>query len=154
MSDASMNETTETPSGLRPGDTVTLHYRLSCQGDEVISTFEHEPETFALGSGDMEPRLESLLLSLQAGQHLVFELDPGEGFGARDEALVHNLSRGDFIGMDLQVGHGIEFNLPNGQRMMGGVLAVTENEVKVDFNHPLAGLPVTFEVQILATQAA
>ena len=145
---------TKAAGGLRPGDTVTLHYRISCQGDEVISTFEHEPETFALGSGDMEPRLESLLLDLEAGRHLVVEMDPGEGFGDRDEALIHDLSRGDFIGMDLQVGHGIEFNLPNGQRMMGSVLAVSENEVKVDFNHPLAGLPVTFEVQILATQAA
>ena len=71
-------------SGLRPGGRATLHYRLECGDEEVVNTFPDEPETFTLGSGELEGRLETLLLGLTAGQHLTFELDPGEAFGQRD----------------------------------------------------------------------
>jgi FKBP-type peptidyl-prolyl cis-trans isomerase SlpA len=139
--------------GLRPGDRVTLHYRLECGGEEVVNTFPDEPETFTLGSGELEGRLETLLLGLTEGQHLTFDLGPGEAFGHRDEALVHTLPRADFhADMELAPGHGVQFDLPNGQSMMGTVLELGEDAVKVDFNHPLAGLPVTLEVQIIAIE--
>ncbi|MEW6676470.1 MAG: peptidylprolyl isomerase [Pseudomonadota bacterium] len=140
-------------SGLRPGDRVTLHYRLECCGEEVVNTFPETPETFTLGSGELESRLVTLFLGLETGQHLTFELEAGEGFGHRDPQLVHTLPRADFPdGMDLAPGHGVQFDLPNGQSMMGTVLELGENSVKVDFNHPLAGLPVTLEVQILSVE--
>lgn len=140
-------------NGLRPGDRVTLHYRLECGGEEVVNTFPEAPETFTLGAGELEGRLEALLLGLTEGQHLTFELDPGEAFGHRDEQLVHALPRADFpAGMELAPGHGVQFDLPNGQSMMGTVLELGEDAVKVDFNHPLAGLPVTLEVQIISIE--
>lgn len=140
-------------SGLRPGDRVTLHYRLECSGEEVVNTFPEGPETFTLGSGELEGRLETLLLGLTEGQHLTFDLDPGEAFGQRDEQLVHTLPRADFpADMELEPGHGVQFDLPNGQSMMGTVLEMDEDAVQVDFNHPLAGLPITLEVQIIAIE--
>jgi FKBP-type peptidyl-prolyl cis-trans isomerase SlpA len=139
--------------GLRPGDRVTLHYRLECGGEEVVNTFPEDPETFTMGSGELEGRLETLLLGLTEGQHLTFDLEPGEAFGHRDEALVHTLPRADFpAGMELDLGHGVQFDLPNGQSMMGTIRELGEDTVKVDFNHPLAGLPVTMEVQIIAIE--
>jgi len=141
-------------SGLRPGDRVTLHYRLECSGEEVVNTFPEGPETFTLGSGELEARLETLLLGLEAGQHLTFDLDAGEAFGPRDPQLIHALPRAAFpAGMDLAPGHGVQFDLPNGQSMMGTVLELEEDTVQVDFNHPLAGLPVTLEVHILSIEA-
>jgi FKBP-type peptidyl-prolyl cis-trans isomerase SlpA len=140
-------------SGLRPGDRVTLHYRLECGGQEVVNTFPEGPETFTLGAGELEARLETLLLGLEAGRHVAFELGPGEAFGPRDEALVHTLPREDFpADMELEAGHGIQFDLPNGQSMMGTVLEIGADTVQVDFNHPLAGLPVTLEVQIITIE--
>lgn len=140
-------------SGLRPGDRVTLHYRLECGGQEVVNTFPDGPETFTLGAGEMEPRLEGLLLGLVEGQHLRFELGPDDAFGHRDEQLVHILPRADFPAhMELAPGHGVQFDLPNGQSMMGTVLDLDGDAVKVDFNHPLAGLPVTLEVCILSIE--
>lgn len=136
---------------LRPGDTVTLNYRLECGGEEIANTFDDGPETFTLGQGQMEVRLELLLLGLSAGNHRRFELGPGEAFGDRDEQLIHTLPRDDFpADMELAVGGGVEFELPNGQTLTGGVLEMDADTVRVDFNHPLAGLPVTFEVHILA----
>lgn len=140
-------------NGLRAGDRVTLHYRLECDGEEIVNTFPEGPETFTLGTGELEGRLETLLLGLTEDQHLTFDLGPGEAFGQRDEALVQTLPRADFpADMELEPGHGVQFELPNGQTMMGTVLELSEDAVKVDFNHPLAGLPVTLEVQIIAIE--
>ena len=140
---------------LRPGSVVTLHYRLTCGGQEVVNTFDEGPETFTLGVGDLDARLETLLLGLEVGDHLTYELGPGEAFGSYDPELIHTLPREDFpADMELAVSSGVEFTLPNGQSLTGSVLELDTDQVRVDFNHPLAGLPVTFEVKILALESA
>lgn len=133
------------------GDLVKLHYRLNCNSEEIANTFAVEPETFRLGQGEIDPRLEALLIGLQTGDHRTYELDPGAAFGSHEASMIHTLPRSDFAaGIDLIPGHDIEFTLPNGQTLHGIVRGVTAEAVEVDFNHPLAGLPVVFEVKILA----
>lgn len=139
------------PSSLRLGDQVTLHYRLTCAGETVVDTFAEGPETFTLGQGEIAPRLESLLLGLHGGDRRLFELAADEAFGAHDPDMVHDLPRGDFpAAMELNEGCAVEFELPNGQTLIGTLLALDDERARVDFNHPLAGLPVNFEVHILA----
>ncbi len=139
--------------GLRMGDRVTLHYRLSCAGREMASTFGGSPETFTLGQGEMDPRLEVCLLGLEAGQRRHLSLGPGQAFGERSEALVQRLERKLFDpGMELGVGYRVDFSLPNGQVLHGTILDLDDTQVVVDFNHPLAGLPVEFEVYVLAVE--
>lgn len=139
---------------VRMGDRLTLHYRLSCAGQTVASTFGADPETFVVGAGEIDPRLEVHLLGLPVGTHTTLTLGPGEAFGVRDEALVHRLPRTDFDPtLDLAHGHTVDFCLPNGQTLSGTILALDETHVQVDFNHPLAGLPVEFEVEVLACEA-
>ncbi len=139
--------------GARMGDRLTLHYRLSCSGREVVSTFGSDPETFVLGSGEIDPRLEVHLLGLPVGVHTTLRLGPGEAFGAHDAALIHWLPRADFDPtLDLKRGHTVEFTLPNGQTLNATILDLNETDVQVDFNHPLAGLPVEFEIEILALE--
>ncbi len=140
-------------SAIRPGDRVTLHYRLACAGHEVVNTFPEEPETFILGGGDIDPRLEALLVGLPPGAHHSFDLEPGAAFGVLDPTLVHLLPMADFpTGMAMEPGFRVEFSLPNGQTMFGTVLELAAENVKVNFNHPFAGLPVEFEVRILAIE--
>lgn len=142
-------------SGVRPGDRVTMHYRLNCGGQEVVSTFDGEPETFTVGAGDIDPRLEWLLHGLAAGAHETWQLDPEQAFGRHDTSLVKTLPRRDFpAGMEPVVGHEAAFPMPNGQTFMATILEVDADSVKLDFNHPLAGLPVEFEVRILAVEPA
>ncbi len=145
-----MNDT----RALRIGDRVTLHYRLACNGEEIANTFTTEPATFQFGQGDIDPRLEALLMGLQAGDHRIYELEPGAAFGDHDAGMVHELPRGDF-GADIALipGHEVEFSLPNGQTLHGIIRGFSPDNVEVDFNHPLAGLPVRFEVKILAIQS-
>lgn len=141
---------------IRVGDRITLHYRLACQGEEIANTFsDDEPETFILGQGEIDPRLETLLLGLAAGDHRTWQLDAGDAFGLRDPALVHDLPRVDFPPEnELAVGRQMAFDLPNGQAMNGIIRHIGADTVQVDFNHPLAGLPVEFEVRILAIETA
>ncbi len=140
--------------GIRPGARVTLHYRLTCQGEEIADTFaDDEPETFTLGGGEIDARLEILLLGLVPGDHRTWRLAAGEAFGLVDPALVHALPRADFPPeTELREGLQMAFDLPNGQSMNGILRAIGDETVTVDFNHPLAGLPVEFEVEILSLE--
>jgi FKBP-type peptidyl-prolyl cis-trans isomerase SlpA len=143
-------------ASIRIGDRITLHYRLACRGEELVNTFaDDEPETFTLGRGEIDPRLEMLLLGLAEGDHRTLDLQADEAFGLHDPALIHNLPRADFPPeTELAVGRQMAFDLPNGQAMNGTIRNIGADSVLVDFNHPLAGLPVEFEVRILAVEAA
>ncbi len=135
------------------GDQVTLHYRLTCNGEEIVNTFTAEPETFRLGQGEIDSRLEVLLIGLQAGDHRTYDLDPGAAFGSHEANMIHDLPRSDFAADSVLIpGHEVEFSLPNGQTLHGIVRSISADSVEVDFNHPLAGLPVVFEVKILTIQ--
>ncbi len=140
--------------GIRPGARVTLHYRLACRGEEIVDTFaDDEPETFTLGGGEIDARLEVLLLGLVPGDHRTWRLEAGEAFGLPDPALVHQLPCSDFPPeVELREGLQMAFDLPNGQSMNGILRTICAETVTVDFNHPLAGLPVEFEVEILAVE--
>jgi len=136
---------------LRIGDQVTLHYRLTCNGEDIVNTFADQPETFRIGGGDIDPRLEALLTGLQVGDHRTYELDPGAAFGSHEPQRVHAMPRDEFAAdLVLAPGHDVEFSLPNGQTLHGIIRELDDTHVQVDFNHPLAGLPVVFEVKILA----
>lgn len=132
------------------GDQITLHYRLICHGQEIVNTFPGQPETFTLGSGEIDPRLEIVLTGLAVGTHETFHLQPWQAFGEHNEALVQNMPRSDLpADQDLPIGHRIDFSLPNGQAWSGTLLEVGPDVLRVDFNHPLAGLDVELEVEIL-----
>ena len=140
------------------GSHVTLHYRIAVlyEGDEheVISTFKATPATLQLGTGQLSVPLEDRLLGLAEGQEASFELGAGEGFGPRSAELVQTLSRATFDanadqGAEYLPGHIVEFNAPDGGRFAGVLKRHAVDEVVVDFNHPLAGLPLRFSVQVI-----
>ncbi len=140
------------------GSHVTLHYRIAVvhEGDEheVISTFETTPATLQLGTGQLSAPLEDRLLGLAEGQEASFELGAGEGFGPRNAELVQTLSRATFdANADPEVeylpGDIVEFNAPDGSRFAGVLKRHGADTVVVDFNHPLAGLPLRFSVQVI-----
>lgn len=135
------------------GDRVTLHYRLRCGGQDIADTWPDEPETFLLGAGEIDPRLEWHLQGLVVGERRHLALEPWQAFGERDEALVQRLPRGEFTAWtDMAPGHRAEFPLPNGDHLAGTILALEDEVVVVDFNHPLAGLPVELDVELIALE--
>jgi FKBP-type peptidyl-prolyl cis-trans isomerase SlpA len=147
---------TATPTRVQPGSFLTLHYRLSGPAGVVISTFEGKPSTLTLGNGELSPAVEACLIGLEEGARSTFELPAGAAFGERNPDMQQWLSRKELNSLGdpnerYAVGDAVQFPTPDGQGQFAGVVVqVAEGRgVQFDFNHPLAGQPVTFEVQLI-----
>ena len=141
---------------IQEGSFLTLHYRLAGpDGAELVSTFGAKPATVTLGQGQWAPAFEQRLLGLGEGSHLRFELPPGEAFGPRNPELVQRVSAAMLRGLgqtegSCAVGEVLQFPTPDGSGQYAGVVReVAADSVLFDFNHPLAGQPVGFEVQVI-----
>jgi FKBP-type peptidyl-prolyl cis-trans isomerase SlpA len=135
------------------GAYLTLHYRLKSGEQEVVSTFGGTPATLQMGAGQLAPALEQCLLGLEEGTQRSFQLAPGAVFGERNPELLQRVSK-DMLrehggGEDYNVGDVVEFAAPNGGRFAGVVRECGQNDALFDFNHPLAGQPIDFEVHII-----
>jgi FKBP-type peptidyl-prolyl cis-trans isomerase SlpA len=134
---------------------LTLHYRLATMdGVDIVSTFQDNPATLTLGSGQLAPFLESCLLGLPEGAHQTFELPPEQAFGPRNPELIQRVSRATLrensqLGEEYAIGDLVEFNAPGGGRFAGVLREIDDDGALFDFNHPLAGQPVEFEVKII-----
>jgi len=141
---------------------LTLHYRVSllpdglgadAPTDDIVSTFGGAPATLQLGAGQLAPALEERLLGLDVGAHRVFELGPGAAFGPRNPDLVQRVDRklveSESDSTDYVDGDVVEFNAPGGGRYAGVFRGMDDETATFDFNHPLAGRPVRFEVKIV-----
>lgn len=136
---------------VQPGDTLTLHFRLATlSGKELDSTFESEPISLRLGSGELDDNLEKLLIGLPVGVRHEFTLEPEQAFGYADPALIRELPRQAFPADLPPVGSLVEFTQPDGSALPGLVMEIDGDTVTVDFNHPLSDCSVRFEVEILA----
>jgi FKBP-type peptidyl-prolyl cis-trans isomerase SlpA len=141
---------------VQPGSFLTLHYRLAGpDGADLINTFADKPATLSLGTGELAPAMEARLIGLPEGTHRSFELAPGEAFGERNPELLQRVKRAllnELGDPDEQyhVGDVVQFPTPDGQGAYAGVVREVDGDVLVfDFNHPLAGRPVTFEVRLI-----
>ena len=134
---------------------LTLHYRLAAMnGDDIVNTFRNTPATLQLGTGQLAPFLEICLIGLPEGAHQTFELAPENAFGARNPDLLQWISRATLtensaLGQQYTIGDMVEFAAPGGGRFTGVLRELDDENGLFDFNHPLAGLAVTFEVQII-----
>jgi FKBP-type peptidyl-prolyl cis-trans isomerase SlpA len=141
---------------VQPGSFLTLHYRLSGpDGADLINTFNDKPATLSLGTGELAPAIEARLLGLAEGTRDSFELAPGEAFGDRNPELLQRVKRSLLNELGdpnerYSVGDVVQFPTPDGQGAYAGVVREVDGDALVfDFNHPLAGRPVTFEVQLI-----
>ncbi len=138
-----------------PGSQVTMHFSITLpDGTEAASTFEDEPTTFVVGDGTVSDGLELALFGLTAGDEQSLTLQPDQAFGPRDEAKEHPMPRANFSPeMELEPGLIIGFTTPDGNELAGIVQEVHEQDVLMDFNHPLAGMEVIFRVEVLEVTA-
>lgn len=138
---------------VEPGDALSLRYAIRLRdGTEIISNFdEAEPDELTLGDGTLAPTLEQWLVGLCPGERHVFLLDPWQAFGSSQTELIQSLPKSDLpADMTFEIGTLVEFSMPNGQTLAGHILDIGDDALKVDFNHPLADLPIEFEVEIQA----
>ena len=142
---------TQIAETVRADNLITLHYRVATGDDtELVSTFGSTPATLQLGSGELAPPLEHCLIGINVGEHHVFLLDANQAFGAHNPQLTQRMPRSDLPPNASPELHGlIEFAAPGGDKFTGIVRELDDEAVLVDFNHPLAGKPVRFEVEII-----
>ena len=142
---------TQTAETVRAGNLITLHYRVATGDDtELVSTFGSTPATLQLGSGELAPPLEHCLIGVAVGERHVFLLEADQAFGSHNPQLVQRMPRSDLPPNASPELHGlIEFAAPGGDKFTGIVRELDAEVVLVDFNHPLAGKPVRFEVEII-----
>jgi FKBP-type peptidyl-prolyl cis-trans isomerase SlpA len=134
---------------------LTLHYRLSGPQGDIINTFADKPATLSLGTGELSPAVEQRLLGLEEGTRTLFDLPAGQAFGDRNPEMVQWVAKkllaqhGDPL-EKYNVGDVVQFPAPSGEgTYAGAVREVQADKVLFDFNHPLAGQPVTFEVHVI-----
>lgn len=148
---------------VQPGSFLTLHYRLAGPAGDIINTFDDKPATLTLGAGELSPAVEQRLLGLEEGSRARFEIPAGEAFGERNPEMVQWVARKLLAQMGdpletYALGDVVQFPTPDGLgQYAGAVRQLGEDKdgdgqpdaVLFDFNHPLAGQPVTFEVFVI-----
>ena len=134
---------------------VTLHFAIKLDnGDVVDSTFDKEPATFTVGDGSLLPGFEQALYGLKAGDKRSLPIGPEQGFGQGNPQNIQVMPRAQFADMELSEGLLIIFNDAAIAELPGVVKAFDANQVTIDFNHPLAGKDLTFDVEIIDVNAA
>ncbi|MBK6615602.1 FKBP-type peptidyl-prolyl cis-trans isomerase [Ottowia sp.] len=141
---------------VEPASFLTLHYRLAGPQGDVINTFGGPPATLSLGAGELSPAVEQRLIGLEEGVRATFQIPAGEAFGERNPDMVQWLARKELDAMGdpderYAVGEVVQLPTPDGQGQFAAVVQAVREDgaLRLDFNHPLAGQPVTFEVQLI-----
>lgn len=137
------------------GMEVTLHFTLKLEDGTVVdSTRDKAPATFQLGDGNLPPGFEHPMKGMHAGESDTFEITPEHAFGQHNPQNIQRLKRDDFGEETLEIGTVMSFADPAGGELPGVISAIEGNQVDVDFNHPLAGRTLTFEVEIIEVTPA
>lgn len=132
---------------------LLVHFTLTLEDGTLAESSRErgKPALFRLGDGSLSPALEAQLLGCWVGDRRRFTLAPADAFGERSGALLQVFPLGQFRASDTpQAGVVILFSAADGTQMPGLVREVSGESVTVDFNHPLAGMTVTFDLEVLA----
>jgi FKBP-type peptidyl-prolyl cis-trans isomerase SlpA len=132
------------------GMEVTLHFTLMLEDGTVVdSTRDKQPATFQVGDGNLPPGFEAPLTGLTAGENGSYTITPEHGFGQHNPQNVQRIPRGSFEGPELEEGLVMSFSDAAGGELPGVITEIDDRHVEVDFNHPLAGRTLTFEVEVI-----
>lgn len=142
---------------------INLNYILSednATGLKLESTYEGKPLEFIYGSSNMIPAFEQQIMGLKEGDSFAFEIKSDQAYGNKNPQAIVDLDINIFKVHDkvdydlLKIGNSIPMQDAQGNRMNGVVLELNEKDVKIDFNHPLAGKNLFFKGEVLSIRDA
>ncbi|MCD6009343.1 MULTISPECIES: FKBP-type peptidyl-prolyl cis-trans isomerase [Halomonadaceae] len=138
------------------GMEVTLHFTLKLEDGTVVdSTRDKQPATFQVGDGNLPPGFEAPLTGLTDGETGSYEISPEHAFGQHNPQNIQSLPRDSFDDTDeLEEGLVMSFADPAGGELPGVIAEIGDKRVEVDFNHPLAGRTLTFDVEVIEVRPA
>ena len=138
------------------GTRVFLNFSVSLEdGSEVDTNFGGDPVDFAIGDGSLLPGFERRIFGMSAGERQMFKVPPDDAFGQPNENNVQKLLRGQFDDdIELEIGLVFSFGDAGGGELPGMFISFDDEEVTVDFNHPLAGWSILFDVMVHRVEPA
>jgi len=138
---------------VKNGDTVTLHYSGAFEdGTPFDSSYDrNEPMTVAVGTGQLIQGFEDALYEMVSGEKKTFTLPPEEAYGEKNPDAFTTIKRDLFPeGFEFAVDRTVPLMGPGGEPVLGLITELTEEEIIVDLNHPMAGRTLVFEVEVLS----
>jgi FKBP-type peptidyl-prolyl cis-trans isomerase SlpA len=133
-----------------PGKRVTLHFSVSLSDGRLVDTTKSgDPATYVFGDGSLLEGFEQSILGLKVGDRRSVFITPDQGFGPYNEDNLQRFPVSQFAGMALEEGLVVSFADAARAELPGVVKEVSAEWVWVDFNHPLAGRDLNFEVEII-----
>ncbi|AXH09508.1 peptidylprolyl isomerase [Malaciobacter halophilus] len=127
---------------------VSITYELKINGEVVDSNIDKEPLEFTYGVGQLIPGLESRMAEMNEGDSADIAVPAAEAYGEYNEEAKQALPKEQFEGIELSVGMPLQGQGQDGQPIQVVVEEIRENEVVVDFNHPLAGKDLNFSITV------
>tara|TARA_A100001037_G_C15127933_1_gene627236 strand:+ start:1795 stop:2265 length:471 start_codon:yes stop_codon:yes gene_type:complete len=143
---------TSAESIIGPNSLVTLHFSLLMDSGEEIDTTRHRsPATFSVGDGSLLPGFERALFGLKAGDDAQISLMAEQAFGQRLDENLRTFPKNEFGDIEIELGLLVSFSSEHGE-LTGMIAGISDSFVEIDFNHPLAGQNVTFDVSIISVK--
>ncbi|MEE4245600.1 MAG: FKBP-type peptidyl-prolyl cis-trans isomerase [Kangiellaceae bacterium] len=136
---------------------VFLHMNILLEDDSAVDStrVDGKPQVIVIGNNSVSEVMEQQLIGLKVGDKKKFTLAADDAFGQVNPELIQFMDIQSFPeDLDVSLGSVISFEQPNGQPLPGIIREVQGHSVKVDFNHPLAGQPVIFDVEIVSIDTA
>ncbi|MBD1583154.1 FKBP-type peptidyl-prolyl cis-trans isomerase [Pseudoalteromonas sp. S16_S37] len=139
---------------IAPNKVVSMHYSvLDNDNNTIDNSFDGEPLVFIVGTGYLIQGLEDALIDKQVGDKLSVTVEPEQGYGERHDNLMQAVPKSMFEGMDIEVGMQFRATTDDGDQMVM-IIDIQDEEVIVDGNHPLSGITLNFDVEILEVRDA
>ncbi len=133
---------------INSGDTVRVHYKGTLDDGTLFDTNqESEPLEFVVGNGELIPGFERAVIGHEKGETVAAAIEPEDAYGPCQEGLSHTYDREAF-GEEPMIGGIVPLETPDGDQLLGKIVAIDGKDVTLDFNHPLAGERLNFEITI------
>ncbi len=137
------------------GQKVSIHYNLKVDGKQVDTSEGRDPLSFVYGDGEVIPGVEEEISGMSSGEKKSFRVEPDKGYGARRDEAVQRVPKDAFKEMEgISAGSIVVLEASNGQAFQATVAELTDDEVVLDLNHPLAGKTLDFEIEIVSVEDA
>jgi peptidylprolyl isomerase len=139
---------------VKAGDTVRVHYRGTLlDGTQFDSSEGRDPLQFTVGAGQVIPGFENGVAGLEVGGKATVTIAPEDAYGPKHDQLLHTVTKDDFASEPC-LGGMVTLVSPEGDEMPGTIVAIDGDAVTLDFNHPLAGQTLVFDIEVISIESA
>lgn len=150
LSEGAEKQPNEEVKMVTEGKLVKVNYTLTVDGNVVDSSKEGEPFEFTAGNNQVIPGFEESIMGMKAGENKSFQVSPEKGYGQENPKGIQEVPRDKLpADMNPEVGMTLHATMPDGQAIPARITEIREDTIILNFNHPLAGKTLNFEVEVV-----